>query len=176
MTTLLLLRRPGMTSLSLGLGITTTFATYSFIALRPLRCDASPTTRNVPDTFRAYSEEAKVPVFRNGRPNPAAYKQLSAGSICGRSCSLLLNPGTWTRCGRLRLELSLMTLSICYGTGLLSGLALSTFSKTLAFLLGLAVFGVQVRQIALSMKLAAMKKMKVLMTINPSGLLLMATK
>ena len=176
MTTLLLLRRPGLTSLSLGLGVTTTFVTCPFTALRPLRCDTSPTTHNVPDTFRAYSEEAKVPVFRNGRPNPAAYKQLSAGSICGRPYSCHLNPGTWTRYGRLRLGLSLMTLSICYGTGLLSGLTLSTFSKTLAFLLGLAIFGVQVRQIALSMPLAAMKKMKVLMTVNPSGLLLMATK
>lgn len=32
------------------------------------------------------------------------------------------------------------------GTGLLGGLAVSTFSKTLAFLLGLAIFGVQVRK------------------------------
>ena len=90
MTALLLLRRPGLAPLSLGLGI----ATYSFTAPRPLRCDPSPKTRNVPDTFRVYSDEAKVPVFRNGRPNPAAYKQLSAGSICGRQCSCPLNPET----------------------------------------------------------------------------------
>ena len=88
MTALLLLRRPGLTPLSLGLGITATFATYSFTALRPLRCDASPTTRNVLNNFHTYPEEAKVPIFRNGRPNPAAYKQLSAGSVCGRPCCL----------------------------------------------------------------------------------------
>ena len=111
MTALHLLRRPGLAPLSLGLGITTTFATYSINALRPLRCDAPP-TRNVPDAFRAYSEEAKVPVFRNGRPNPAAYKQLSAGSICGTPCSCSLNPEAWAHCERRRLGLSLMTLSV----------------------------------------------------------------
>lgn len=111
MTALLLLRRPGLAPLSLGL-ITTTYATYSFTSLRPLRCDASSTTRNGPETFRAYSEEAKVPVFRNGRPNPAAYKQLSAGSICGTPYSRPLNSETWAHCERRRFELSLMTPSV----------------------------------------------------------------
>ena len=98
MTILVLLRRPGFAPLSFGLGITTTFAAYSRTASRPLRCDASPMIRDVPDTFRSYSEEAKVPIFRNGRPNPAAYKQLSVGSICGTPRSCPLKPEAWAHC------------------------------------------------------------------------------
>lgn len=38
----------------------------------------------VSESFKTYSRDAKVPVFKNGRPNPQAYGQLSAGSIFGR--------------------------------------------------------------------------------------------
>lgn len=79
-----LLLRPTLRSpLALGLGFTAAFATHQAYALRrPLLCDSSPAAR-VQDTFRTYSDEARVPVFRHGRPNPAAYRQLSAGSILG---------------------------------------------------------------------------------------------
>jgi len=84
MASLLILRRPLLAPFSLGLGITTAFAAHSIYKPRPLLCDASPAARNISDAFHTYSHEAKVPVFRNGRPNPAAYRQLSAGSICGK--------------------------------------------------------------------------------------------
>lgn len=37
----------------------------------------------VSESFKTYSRDAKVPVFRDGRPNPQAYRQISAGSIAG---------------------------------------------------------------------------------------------
>lgn len=37
----------------------------------------------VSESFKAYSRDARVPVFKNGRPNPQAYRQISAGSIVG---------------------------------------------------------------------------------------------
>ncbi|KAI9874544.1 MAG: hypothetical protein M1830_009635 [Pleopsidium flavum] len=107
MASLLLLRRP----LTIGLGLTTFCATYSLLQparqSRLLYCDsyASP----IASSLGSYSRDAKVPVVKGGRPNPAAYKQISSGSILG----------------------------------LVGGLAVSTFSKTLAFLFGLLVFGVQ---------------------------------
>ncbi|KAA6412217.1 MAG: Heme peroxidase [Lasallia pustulata] len=106
----LLLRRPLLSPLTLGLGfgLTTLYAAYSLQLHRPQRllCDTSPTLSG---SFRTYQQDAKVPVVKNGRPNPAAYKQISSGSIIG----------------------------------LMGGLAVSTFSKTLAFVFGLFVFGVQ---------------------------------
>ena len=88
-----LLVRPTLRSpLALGLGVTAVFATHQINSLRrPLLCDASPAAR-VQDTFRTYTAEAKVPVFKNGRPNPAAYRQISAGSIIGVQ-ELLLDGG-----------------------------------------------------------------------------------
>lgn len=47
-----------------------------------------------------------------------------------------------------------------YAIGLLGGLAVSTFSKTLAILLGLAVWGVQVSKINLSIALEDAKASK----------------
>ena len=54
-------------------------------------------------------------------------------------------------------------LSLIYtyhAIGLLGGLAVSTFSKTLAFLLGLAVWGFQVRKINLSVAFDGVKASK----------------
>lgn len=76
---MLLLMRP----VTIGLGLTTAFVAHSFYRSRPLLCESSGS--NSAGLLRKYSEDAKVPVFRNGRPNPAAYKQISAGSILGRS-------------------------------------------------------------------------------------------
>ncbi len=76
-----------------------------------------------------------MPVFKDGRPNPRAYGQVSAGSIVGR----------WTggvRGGRSRMGSCMANALVT--TGLLSGVAVSTFSKTLAMVFGLLVFGVQV--------------------------------
>ena len=38
----------------------------------------------VSESFKTYSRDAKVPVFKDGRPNPQAYRQISAGSIVGK--------------------------------------------------------------------------------------------
>ena len=156
MTSTFLFRRPLSTQISIGLGITTAFATHSFYRPRPLLCDASPTARNISENFRLYSEEAKVPVFRNGRPNPAAYKQLSAGSICGMA--YIRNPFYSHDHTRAKDMLSL--LYAYHAIGLLGGLAVSTFSKTLAFLLGLAVWGIQVRKDNLSIAFEDVKASK----------------
>ena len=156
MTSTFLFRRPLSTPISIGLGITTAFATHSLYRSRPLLCDASPTARNISENFRLYSEEAKVPVFRNGRPNPAAYKQLSAGSICGMA--YIRNPFYCHNHKRAKDVLSL--LRAYHAIGLLGGLAVSTFSKTLAFLLGLAVWGVQVRKDNLSIAFEDVKASK----------------
>ena len=83
MASFLLLRRPLFAPLSLGLGISAAFATHSVYTQirRPLLCEsASPVAS---DAFRTYTRDAKVPVVKNGRANPAAYKQISSGSILG---------------------------------------------------------------------------------------------
>ena len=99
---------------SIGLGVTTSLTIYSLLPTSPIRpklqyCDSLSSSSAA--TNWNYSQ-AQTPVVKNGKPNPAAYKQLSAGSILG----------------------------------LVGGVAVSMFSKTLAVLLGLAIFGVQVSQ------------------------------
>ncbi|KAK7520919.1 uncharacterized protein IWZ02DRAFT_452233 [Phyllosticta citriasiana] len=73
--------------------------------LRPLRCDSPP---SIP-VLNEHTREARTPVWKDGRVNPAVWKQISSGSILG----------------------------------LLSGVAVGIFSKPLALLIGLLVFGVQ---------------------------------
>ena len=91
----------------------------------------------VSESFKTYSRDAKVPVVRDGKPNPAAYRQVSAGSILGECRSVLT---------RGEISLASSHLADNYRVlGLFGGVALSTFSKTFAFLFGLLVFGVQVR-------------------------------
>jgi len=86
----LLLPRARPLSLSLGLGLTTIYATTAHYRQAPLRCDspgATPLTA-VSESFKAYSREAKVPVVKNGRPNPSAFRQVSAGSVLGMFASI----------------------------------------------------------------------------------------
>ena len=116
----LFLRRPfqTITPFTLCVGASTILLASQTASLRPrlalAYCDSpSTTTRptaSVSETFQTYTRDAKVPIFANGRPNPAAYRQISAGSILG----------------------------------LVGGVAVSYFSKTLALLVGMMVFGVQV--------------------------------
>ena len=83
MATLLLLRRPLLAPFSLGLGISSAFATHAYYTQvrRPMLCEsASPIAS---DVFHTYTRDAKVPVVKHGRPNPAAYKQISSGSVLG---------------------------------------------------------------------------------------------
>ena len=104
--------------LSLCLGASTILLASQTALLHPriplAHCEpasnSSSTTGS--EMFHTYTRDAKVPIFKNGRPNPAAYRQISAGSILG----------------------------------LVGGVAVSYFSKTLAMLFGLAVFGVQVSE------------------------------
>lgn len=77
--------------LTLGLGLTAAFAAHSFHRSRPLLCESLAAS-----SLRTYSDETKVPVFRNGRPNPAAYRQISAGSLLGREALFFLS---WRRGG-----------------------------------------------------------------------------
>lgn len=115
----------------------------------------------VSEGFGAYSRDAKVPVFKDGRPNPRAYRQISAGSIFGR-WSLCLDmcvgwgggekvggsrggDGARNASGEEEVRMALWLFANALVTiGLLGGVAVSTFSKTLAMLFGLLVFGVQV--------------------------------
>ncbi|KAF6223553.1 hypothetical protein HO133_000396 [Letharia lupina] len=111
MASFLLPRSRPLFSLTLGLGLSSLYASQALYRQKPRLCEgpgATPLT-TVSESFKAYSRDAKVPVFKDGRPNPRAYRQISAGSI----------------------------------VGLLGGVAVSTFSKTLAMLFGLLVFGVQ---------------------------------
>ena len=88
---LFLIRRPIQTTtpLALCLGFST-----ALVLARPLiqprlaYCDSpSPIARPsspISESLHSYSHDAKVPVFLDGwRPNPAAYRQISAGSILG---------------------------------------------------------------------------------------------
>lgn len=111
MATLLLPRSRPLFSLTLGLGLSSLYATQAIYRQRPLLCEVSAgaSRTSLSESFQSYARDAKVPVFKDGRPNPRAYRQISAGSI----------------------------------VGLLGGVAVSTFSKTLAMLVGLLVFGVQ---------------------------------
>ena len=63
-------------------------------------------------SYSQYEHDAKVPITRNGKLNPRAVRQISAGSILG----------------------------------VVGGLAVSTFSKSLALLIGLLIVGVQVSE------------------------------
>lgn len=82
MAFLLLFRRPLLTPLSLGLGLSTAFVAHNFYtdARRPILCE-SPSLES--STFRNYKQDAKVPIVKQGRANPAAFKQISSGSILG---------------------------------------------------------------------------------------------
>lgn len=110
----LLRTRPGLTSFTLSLGLGTTFfAQQNLWRQGPLLCDSAPgatPATTLSESLQAYQHDAKVPVFQNGRPNPRAYSQISAGSMLG----------------------------------VLGGVAVSSFSKTLATTIGLAIFLIQV--------------------------------
>jgi len=81
MASLLLLRRP----LAIGLGLTSFCTTYALLQpsrqSRLLYCDSYATPLS--SSLHSYSTNAQVPVVKKGRPNPAAYKQISSGSILG---------------------------------------------------------------------------------------------
>lgn len=81
MASLLLTRRPFLTPFTLTLGLSTAFAAHAVGRPRLVYCDGPVAT--VSDSVRTYSRDAKVPVVKGGRPNPAAYKQISSGSILG---------------------------------------------------------------------------------------------
>ena len=86
MASILLPRSRPLFSLTLGLGRSSLYATQALYRQRPLICDAAPGATpltTVSESLKTYSQDAKVPVFKNGRPNPKAYGQISAGSILG---------------------------------------------------------------------------------------------
>jgi len=87
MATLLLSRARPLLPLSIGLGLTSIYATTAFYRQRPLRCDAAGATplTTVSESFKAYSRDAKVPVVKDGKPNSSAISQISSGSILGTS-------------------------------------------------------------------------------------------
>ena len=85
MASFLLPRSRPLFSLTLGLGLSSLYATQTLYRQKPLLCEApgaAPLT-TVSESFKTYSQDAKVPVFKGGRPNPQAYGQISAGSIAG---------------------------------------------------------------------------------------------
>lgn len=85
MASFLLPRSRPLFSLTLGLGLSSLYASQALYRQKPRLCEgpgATPLT-TVSESFKAYSRDAKVPVFKDGRPNPRAYRQISAGSIVG---------------------------------------------------------------------------------------------
>ncbi|KAK0512644.1 hypothetical protein JMJ35_004661 [Cladonia borealis] len=105
----LLLPRLRLPILSLGLGLSSLFLLTPRFR-HPLLCDSGSTPlTTASESFRTYTRDAKVPVWKDGRVNPGAVRQISSGSVLG----------------------------------LIGGVAVSTFSKTLALLFGMLVFGVQ---------------------------------
>ena len=90
----------------------------------------------VSEGFRTYERDAKVPVFKNGGLNPRAYGQISSGSVVGMLGVIFGEGGMEALLGD--------AANVLVTIGLLGGVAVSTFSKTLAMLFGLLVFGVQV--------------------------------
>lgn len=85
MASFLLPRSRPLFSLTLGLGLSSLYFTQDIYRRRPLLCEASGAspTATVADSFKTYTRDAKVPVFKDGRPNPQAYRQISTGSIVG---------------------------------------------------------------------------------------------
>ncbi|MCJ1275609.1 hypothetical protein MMC21_003412 [Puttea exsequens] len=113
MASLYLLRtqsRPFATAI-VGLGLSSLVLSQNIFQRRALLCEgpgATPLT-TLSERFKTHERDTRVPIVKDGRLNPQAYGQVSAGSICG----------------------------------LLGGMAVSTFSKTLALLFGMLVLGVQ---------------------------------
>ncbi len=65
---------------ALGLGI----SSLTFSRRRPLLCDGATPLTTASESFnRTYTRDAKVPVWRDGRVNPGAYRQISSGSVLG---------------------------------------------------------------------------------------------
>jgi len=120
-----LLLRPLMRPQTLGLGLGLSLASYHAFHQRPIRLDSSPFSSD------SYKRDAQTPVLsRAGSLNPRAVRQISSGSIIGTNRMLLM----------LYKERQLLNRAI----GLCTGLLVSTFSKSLALILGLLVVGVQV--------------------------------
>lgn len=113
--------------LGIGLGLGAAFTSYSLLIPRRnlyALCDSSA-------TLNSYTNNAKVPVVnRRGGLNPNAVRQISSGSIAGKSTSL-----SFIRVKKRN------TNNI---TGVLGGMAISLFSKPLTLLIGLLIVGVQV--------------------------------
>ena len=67
--------------LALGLGI----SSFAFTRRRPLLCDAAGATplTTASESFKTYTRDAKVPVWKDGRVNPEAIRQVSSGSVLG---------------------------------------------------------------------------------------------
>ena len=80
---ILLLRYPSiLRPLPFALGLSTSlFATATLYRSPPLLCESA--SNQLSGSLRTYTEDAKVPVVRNGKMNPAAYKQISEGSTLG---------------------------------------------------------------------------------------------
>ena len=114
--------RPQTTTLGLGLGLS--LACYRTIShRRPILLDGSSLSKE------SYRQNAQTPILRQGRLNSAAVRQMSSGSIIGR---VTLHP------------LTTNIVELMLTEGLCTGLLVSTFSRSLALLIGLLVVGVQV--------------------------------
>ncbi|PBP17062.1 hypothetical protein BUE80_DR012243 [Diplocarpon rosae] len=131
MTTLL---RPLLRPQALGLGLgLSSYLSYHASNQRPLRLDSSSSRSSILSSD-SYQRNAKVPLVKEGRLNARAVRQISAGSVVGygreerrgRSC----------RVGNIAADERTLL-------GLCAGLAVSTFSRSLALIFGLLVVGVQ---------------------------------
>jgi hypothetical protein len=108
----------------LGLGLGLSLASFQTLHQRAMRLDSGPIISG-----HSHRKNAQTPVLRTGQLNPNGVKQISTGSIIGN----LTGNGQQMAAHEKKL-------------GLCVGLAVSTFSRSLAILLGLLVVGLQVGQ------------------------------
>lgn len=123
------LSRPVL-GLGLGLSITTLHLSHQ----PPLRLDSGSVSSAGSSAAPAtdfHRRNARTPLLRNGNLNPGAVRQVSSGSIIGM---YTVHPFKHQE----------PSVSYLYHLGLCAGLVVSTFSKSLALLIGLLVVGVQV--------------------------------
>lgn len=117
-----ILLKPVLRPLPLSYCVGISFAILHFGRQRPLQLDAGPIS-----STDGHKRIPQTPILQNGRLNPKAVRQISSGSILGTPVSIRVS-WLWAN----------------ISAGLCAGLAVSTFSRSLALLIGLLLVGMQV--------------------------------
>lgn len=72
--------RPILRPQVLGLGLGLSIATVQMVQQRPMLLDTKPMLSG-----DSYATQAQTPVVRDGQLNPKAVRQISSGSVVGKS-------------------------------------------------------------------------------------------